>query len=130
MKNYCITSAICDSEGTIYYKNDSGYMMALEKPSCLPLRRRLRTVWFSAAAKKTFDVIARDGDGNKIDATVKFDGKNVDFNWNDDVKTSYTLNFSGKENGDHTVEITVADGAGRTAKRHTPSITRRLKRVS
>ena len=31
MKNYCITSAICDSEGTIYYKNDSGYMMALEK---------------------------------------------------------------------------------------------------
>ena len=117
MKNYCITSAICDSEGTIYYKNDSGYMMALEKAVMPTIETTLEDGMVQRGSKKTFDVIARDGDGNKIDATVKFDGKNVEFNWNDDVKTSYTLNFSGKENGDHTVEITVADGDGRTAKK-------------
>ena len=27
---YCITSLICDSEGTIYYKNDSGYLFAVK----------------------------------------------------------------------------------------------------
>lgn len=28
--NYCICSLICDSEGTLYYKNDSCYLMAVE----------------------------------------------------------------------------------------------------
>ena len=27
---YCITSLICDGEGTIYYKNDSGYLFAVK----------------------------------------------------------------------------------------------------
>ena len=31
MAQYCICSPICDSEGTIYYKNDSGYIMAITK---------------------------------------------------------------------------------------------------
>lgn len=31
MAQYCICSPICDSDGTIYYKNDSGYLMALER---------------------------------------------------------------------------------------------------
>ena len=30
MQQYCLGSPICDSEGTIYYKNDSGYLFALE----------------------------------------------------------------------------------------------------
>ena len=29
MANYCICSLVCDSAGTIYYKNDSGYLMAV-----------------------------------------------------------------------------------------------------
>ncbi len=28
-QQYCICSIVCDSEGTMYYKNDSGYMMAV-----------------------------------------------------------------------------------------------------
>ena len=28
-EQFCICSLVCDSEGTIYYKNDSGYLMAL-----------------------------------------------------------------------------------------------------
>lgn len=31
MAQYCVCSPICDSEGTIYYKNDSGYLIALER---------------------------------------------------------------------------------------------------
>lgn len=31
MAQYCICSPICDSDGTIYYKNDSGYIMAITK---------------------------------------------------------------------------------------------------
>ncbi len=31
MAQYCVCSPICDSDGTIYYKNDSGYLMALER---------------------------------------------------------------------------------------------------
>ena len=30
MQQFCLGSPICDSEGTIYYKNDSGYLFALE----------------------------------------------------------------------------------------------------
>lgn len=30
-QNYCISSIIADSNGTLYYKNDSGYMFAIEK---------------------------------------------------------------------------------------------------
>ncbi|MBQ9179347.1 MAG: PQQ-binding-like beta-propeller repeat protein [Firmicutes bacterium] len=30
-KQYCISPVICDSEGTLFYKNDSGYIMAITK---------------------------------------------------------------------------------------------------
>ena len=31
MSNYCICSLVCDADGTIYYKNDSGYLMAVTR---------------------------------------------------------------------------------------------------
>lgn len=31
MAQYCVCSPVCDSDGTIYYKNDSGYLMAIER---------------------------------------------------------------------------------------------------
>ena len=31
MAQYCICSPICDEDGTIYYKNDSGYLMAVRR---------------------------------------------------------------------------------------------------
>lgn len=31
LQNYCASSLVCDSEGTIYHKNDSGYLMALKR---------------------------------------------------------------------------------------------------
>ena len=33
-EQYCITSPICDDEGTIYYKNDSGNVLAVRAAAC------------------------------------------------------------------------------------------------
>ena len=33
-EQYCITSPICDEEGTIYYKNDSGNVLAVSTSAC------------------------------------------------------------------------------------------------
>ncbi|MDO4811704.1 MAG: PQQ-binding-like beta-propeller repeat protein, partial [Eubacteriales bacterium] len=33
-EQYCITSPICDDEGTIYYKNDSGNVLAVSTAAC------------------------------------------------------------------------------------------------
>lgn len=49
------------------------------------------------ASRKTFDVIARDSAGNKLASSVKLDGSSVAYNWDDDTKTSYTLNFKDKK---------------------------------
>lgn len=52
-------------------------------------------------AHLTFDVIAKDGDGEKIsvsDVTVTLNGDPVKHNWDDTQKTSYTLDFTEGEN--------------------------------
>ncbi len=117
MKQYCITSAICDRQGTIYYKNDSGYMMALKKSGVLTIETTLEDGMLQRGSRRTFDVIARDREGNKIDATVTFDGQVLKPTWNDSVKASYTLNFSGKEDGEYAVSIEAADADGQTVSR-------------
>lgn len=68
-------------------------------------------------SRKTFDVIARDGDGNKISASVIFDGKTLSPTWNDTVKASYTLNFKGKEDGEYEVGIEATDADGQTVSK-------------
>ena len=48
-------------------------------------------------SRRTFDVIARDADGNKLpvsDVKVTLNGAAVNPNWDDAVKTSYTLKFT------------------------------------
>ena len=48
-------------------------------------------------SRMTFDVFAKDGDGNKLPAsevTVLLNGDPVSVNWDDDTKTSYTLHFT------------------------------------
>ena len=57
-------------------------------------------------SRMTFDVFAKDGDGNKLPAsevTVLLNGDPVSVNWDDDTKTSYTLHFT--KEGENTVEI-------------------------
>lgn len=58
-------------------------------------------------SRKTFDVIARDVEGNKIDSQVTLNGEAIAFNWDDCDKTSYTLKFS--KTGENTVVITAGN---------------------
>lgn len=66
------------------------------------------------SSRRTFDVFARDADGNKISSSVQMDGSSVAYNWDDSTKTSYTLNFSGKKEGAHTVVVSATDSLGQT----------------
>lgn len=65
-------------------------------------------------SKKTFDVWARSGDGNKIKATVKLNGAEVLPTWDDSEKTSYTLAFT--KEGENTVSVSASD-SGKTAEK-------------
>lgn len=49
--------------------------------------------------KKTFEVWARDSLGNTVHPSATFDGVDLMPTWEDDVKTSFTLDFEGKEEG-------------------------------
>ena len=58
-------------------------------------------------SKKTFDVIARDENGKKIASKVLLNGESVKVNWDDEVKTSYTLNLT--KEGDNTVVVSAGE---------------------
>lgn len=60
-------------------------------------------------SKKTFDVWARDTRGDKVSATVAFNGNPVSSTWDDSDKTSYTLDFT--KEGINTVVVSAeSDG--------------------
>ena len=57
-------------------------------------------------SRMTFDVFAKDADGKKLPArevTVLLNGSPVSVNWDDDVKTSYTLKFT--QEGENIVTV-------------------------
>ena len=63
-------------------------------------------------SRRTFDVIARDADGSKVPASevkVTLNGTAVNVNWDDSVKTSYTLKFT--KEGENTVIITARNAS-------------------
>lgn len=64
-------------------------------------------------SKKTFDVIARDADGKKIPSEVTLNGEPVKYNWDDQVKTSYTLTFT--QEGENSIVVS-AGGISQTYK--------------
>lgn len=63
-------------------------------------------------SKKTFDVWARDGAGNKIRATVQFNGKALEPTWDDNEKSSYTLVFT--QTGENIVTVSASSDGGQT----------------
>ena len=62
--------------------------------------------------RKLFTVWARDAEDNKLTPTVSMDGEKIECTWNDSVMTSFTLDFNGLEEGEHTVEIQAEDEKG------------------
>ena len=63
-------------------------------------------------SRKTFDVWARDGEGNTIASSVTLNGETVSPTWDDSDKTSFTLLFTRE--GRNTVTVRAASG-GQTA---------------
>lgn len=61
---------------------------------------------------KLFDVWARDAEDNTLKPTATLDGQALSATWSDNVKTSFTLDFQGMEEGEHTVVISAEDGKG------------------
>lgn len=61
-------------------------------------------------SKKVFDVIAKDVSGNKIDCKVRCNDINIEPSWDDETKTSFTLEF--QDSGEYVVEITATDSDG------------------
>ena len=62
--------------------------------------------------RKLFDVWARDAEDNTLKPTATLDGQALSATWSDNVKTSFTLDFQGMEEGEHTVVISAEDGKG------------------
>ncbi|MCK9478584.1 MAG: S-layer homology domain-containing protein [Firmicutes bacterium] len=63
-------------------------------------------------SRKTFDVWATDKDGSKIESSVTLNGDAVDINWDDNTKTSFTMNFT--KEGENIVEVIATDTEGKT----------------
>jgi len=61
-------------------------------------------------SKMVFDVFAKDYEGAKTECRVSVNGINVEPTWNDETKTSFTLEF--QDSGEYVVEITATDAGG------------------
>lgn len=83
---------------TVSYSGLTTTFNVTVKEDIITLTTNLPAESFSQkGSRRTFDVIARDADGNKLpvsDVKVTLNGSTVNYNWNDDVKTSYTLKFT------------------------------------
>lgn len=66
MQQYCICSMVCDSEGTLYYKNDSCYLMAVEN-----VAKTIEQKPLEVTAQEQTDFV------NGKDANFKFTVENV-----------------------------------------------------
>lgn len=80
----------------------------------ITLRTTLTDGLIQKGSRKTFDVWARDENDQKRECKAYFDGEEIGYNWNDDVKSSFTLDFSDKEDGDYEVRIEAVDDDGVT----------------
>ena len=96
---------------TVSYSGLTTTFNVTVKEDIITLTTNLPAESFSQkGSRRTFDVIARDADGNKLpvsDIKVMLNGSTVNYNWNDDVKTSYTLKFT--KAGENTLVVNARD---------------------
>ncbi|MBS5082475.1 MAG: Ig-like domain-containing protein [Clostridiales bacterium] len=76
------------------------------------LKTTLQNGFTQRASKKTFDVWARDSEDNKVDSEAFLysndtpeDLEALAVSWNDDKKTSYLLNMTGKADGSYGIIV-------------------------
>lgn len=118
-KQYCICSLICSEDGTIYYKNDSLNVLAVEKINTPP------NVKEGASTSATIDLndkftldlsaIFEDKDNDKLTYTVSVDGKEAvnapkNYELTPDKSGSIELKFTasdGKASAEHKITLKV-----------------------
>ena len=83
-----------------------------EKPT---IETTLEDGLFQKNSKKVFDVVARDKYGDKTECRVSCNGTNIEPSWDDEIKTSFTLEFF--ESGEYVVEILATDSEGISQKK-------------
>lgn len=125
-QNYCISSIIADSNGTLYYKNDSGYMFAIEKKEskgspvnfivepkdAAVVLKNSENVTISEITKNTFDldtgtynyVVSKEGYKDSVGSiTISADDSNIH-----NIRNVFvTLEKDSSDNPPPTEEITV-----------------------
>ena len=138
LSQYSISSLVCDKNGTIYYKNDSCYMMAIENNKSkgnsiitepiktgteINKKDKIETSLSDIKSQRgsiiNFDVWATDKDGKKIDSSVTLNGQTVPKTWDDVSKTSYRLKFT--DAGENIIIITAGDAAKTLIVNYIPS---------
>ena len=88
---YCITSIVCDSRGTLYYKNDSGYIMAVSstQDDSLEIQRIADQTYTGKKLTPEVDVYAADG----VTRLVK--GKDYTITYKNNVNVNAAKNADG-----------------------------------
>ena len=88
---YCITSIVCDSRGTLYYKNDSGYIMAVSstQDDSLEVQRIADQTYTGKKLTPAVDVYAADG----VTKLVK--GKDYTITYKNNIKVNAAKNADG-----------------------------------
>lgn len=96
---------------TVSYSGLTTTFNVTVKEDIITLTTNLPAESFSQkGSRRTFDVIARDADGNKLpvsDVKVTLNGTAVNYNWDDSNKTSYTLKFTRA--GENTLVVNARD---------------------
>ncbi|MEI3192218.1 MAG: hypothetical protein V8S36_08335 [Lachnospiraceae bacterium] len=88
---YCITSIVCDSRGTLYYKNDSGYIMAVSstQDDSLEVQRIADQTYTGKKRTPEVDVYTADG----LTKLVK--GKDYTITYKNNVNVNAAKNADG-----------------------------------
>ena len=109
---YTVTPEVLDTKGeqtvTVTYAGHTAAFSVTVAKESISLETTLTDGIIQKNSRKTFDVFAKDGYGNKIAAsevTVELNGKAVSSTWDDAVKTSYTLKFT--QEGENIITVTV-----------------------
>ena len=96
--------------------SSGAFMLSVSADNGVTLETTLVDGATQKGSKKTFDVFAKNN-GAKISSTVTLNGVDVPINWNDEVKTSYTLLFS--QEGENTVVVSAGAAPNTVTKTYT-----------
>ncbi|MEF9863350.1 MAG: DUF4430 domain-containing protein [Christensenellaceae bacterium] len=120
---FCICSLIADSDGTIYYKNDSGYLMAVgSKPNNIPTRKTGvaaaidASVVFGSAYTLDLSTIFEDANGEVLTYSVSINDAPA-------VNVAQNYSYTAAEKGTVKLVFKANDGKADSVDTYTVNLT-------